>query len=134
VSLGITQAAIDTIVAHTESERPRECCGLLVGTAQTILKAIPVENGAVDPFRQYEIDPAVYLAEIKRSRDEGHAVVGAYHSHPRGAAEPSPTDLEQAFKGFVFLIAGNLHDGEVDLRAFVLGEDAAFEEVTLTPM
>ena len=33
-AVGITQAAIDTILAHAQSEHPRECCGLLVGTAQ----------------------------------------------------------------------------------------------------
>jgi proteasome lid subunit RPN8/RPN11 len=32
--------------------------------------------------------------------------VGAYHSHPRSRAIPSPTDAAEGFGHFVFLIAG----------------------------
>jgi desampylase len=131
--IGITEAALETIVAHARSERPRECCGLLLGAAQTILKAVPIENVAADPFRQYEISPAAYLAEIRRCREQGEIeIVGAYHSHPRSAAEPSPTDLSMAFAEFLFLIAGPVSDeGPVDVRAWILRGDA-FEPVTLS--
>ena len=133
-AVGITQAAIDTIMAHAQSEHPRECCGLLVGTAQAILKAVPVENVAVDPFRRYEIAPDAYLAELKRCREQGGAVVGGYHSHPRSAPEPSPTDLETAFAEFIFVIAGPPATGEgVAVRAYVLREEQ-LAEVTLTVM
>ena len=131
--IGITEAALDTIVAHARSERPRECCGLLLGAAQTILKAVPTENVAADPFRQYEIAPAAYLAEIRRCREQGEIeIVGAYHSHPRSAAKPSPTDLSLAFAEFLFLIAGPVTDeGPIDVRAWILQGDA-FEPVTLS--
>jgi proteasome lid subunit RPN8/RPN11 len=130
--VGITQAAIDTITAHARSEHPRECCGLLVGTTHAILKAVPVANVAADPFRQYEIAPEAYLAEIQRCREEGSAVVGAYHSHPRSASEPSPTDLERAFGEFIFVIAGPVTGEEgMDVRAYVL-EGEAFAPVALT--
>ena len=129
--VGITQAALDTIAAHARSEHPRECCGLLTGAAQTILKAVPVENVAADPFRRFEIPPEAYLAEIRRCREEGGEVVGAYHSHPLTAPEPSPTDLEMAFGDFIFVIAGRATGGdEVDIRAYVL-RDAALAELPL---
>ncbi len=129
--VAITQAAIETITAHARTEHPRECCGLLVGTTHAILKAVPVANVAADPFRHYEIAPEAYLAEIQRCRAEGSAVVGAYHSHPRSASAPSPTDLEMAFGEFIFVIAGPVtEDTEIDVRAYVL-QDEAFAPLTL---
>ena len=133
-AIGITQAAIDTIVAHAHSEHPRECCGLLVGTPQAILKAVPAANAAADPFRRYEIAPEAYVAELKRCREQGGAVVGGYHSHPRSAPEPSPTDLEMAFAEFIFLIVGPPQAGdEPALRAYTL-QEGQFVELTLTVM
>jgi desampylase len=125
-TLAITQAALDTIAAHASSEHPRECCGLLVGTDQAILKAVPVENVASDPFRRYEIPPEAYLAEIRRCREQGGTVVGAYHSHPLGAPEPSPTDLDMAFRDFIFMIVGEPAAGG-EVRAYVLLDDQLVE-------
>ena len=104
---------------------------MLVGTAGTVLKAIPVENSAADPFRNYEIAPAAYLAEVRRGRDDGTAVVGAYHSHPKSGPQPSPTDVAMAFSDFLFVIAGPvMESGNLDVRAYLLG-GATLQEVTL---
>jgi proteasome lid subunit RPN8/RPN11 len=129
--MAIAQAALDTIAAHAQSEHPRECCGLLVGTKQAILRAVPVENVASDPFRRYEIPPHAYFAEIRRCREQGGAVIGAYHSHPLSAPEPSPTDLEMAFAEFIFVIAGQGSSGtDLNVRAYELHE-ARLATVTL---
>ena len=103
-------------------EHPRECCGLLIGTATRIVEAVPLENVAADPVRRYEIAPADYLTHIKRCRERGDvAVVGAYHSHPRGLPVPSPTDLAEAFEHFWFLIAGPVSgDAPLEVRAYQL--------------
>jgi proteasome lid subunit RPN8/RPN11 len=84
----------------------RECCGLLEGVRSedavqvTALHASP--NLAADPDR-FEIDPALQFRLLR----EGRNVVGCYHSHPAGQAEPSPRDAEGAGEtGFVWLIAG----------------------------
>jgi proteasome lid subunit RPN8/RPN11 len=126
--VGITQAALETIAAHSRSEHPRECCGLLTGTPQAILKAVPVENVAADPFRRFEIAPEAYFAEIRRCREHGGEVVGAYHSHPRSPPEPSPTDLEMAFGEFIFVIASPVTGSdEIDVRAYVLRDETLAE-------
>ena len=94
--------------AHARRESPRECCGLLIGSTSTIIEAVACRNVAADPVRRYVIAPEDYLAQIRRCREAGSGlhVVGAYHSHPHGAPEPSPTDLAEAFGQFVYLIAG----------------------------
>jgi proteasome lid subunit RPN8/RPN11 len=85
---------------------PRECCGLMEGVrdgeAVQVTALHPSPNLADDPDR-FEIDPALQFRLMR----EGRTVVGCYHSHPRGTAEPSARDAEYAFDSeFVWLIAG----------------------------
>jgi proteasome lid subunit RPN8/RPN11 len=107
---------------------------LLVGKgteegAPRVLEAVPCSNGAPEPAKRYEISPVDYFAQIRRCRlinerqDERFAVVGAYHSHPRGTPEPSETDNAQAFRDFVFLIVG-LGGAGMQIAAYILTGDA----------
>jgi proteasome lid subunit RPN8/RPN11 len=96
----------------------------------SVLEAIPCSNGSSDPTRRYEISPIDYFAQIRRCRrineaqSERFAVVGAYHSHPSGSPEPSETDVEQAFRDFVFLIVGlAAPTGGMEIRAYTLDDD-----------
>ena len=59
-------------------------------------------------------------------------VVGVYHSHPHSAPVPSPTDLDQAYEEYVYLIAGPA-DGSapLEIRAYRLSEER-FVDVQLT--
>jgi proteasome lid subunit RPN8/RPN11 len=134
----IEREALMTIVAHARRDAPNECCGLLVGRPDGtaggepyVLEAIPTSNGAPDPVRRYEISPVDYFAQIRRCRNinaaqaENFAVVGAYHSHPRGGPEPSETDTSQAFRDFVFVIVGlGETAGGMQIRAYQLHGDA----------
>lgn len=123
----ITPDALRTIVARARRDDPHETCGLLIGRGDHVLEAVEAANGSADPARRYEISPVDYFAQIKRCRKiskqsgETFAVLGAYHSHPRSAPEPSPTDLEQAFEDFVYVIVGPARGGGgMEARAYVL--------------
>lgn len=138
--LRIDRDALRAIIARARRDGPKETCGLLVGTEEHILEAVEAVNAADDPTRHYEIRPEDYFAQIKRCRTinersgERFAVLGAYHSHPRSAAEPSPTDLTQAFHDFVYLIVGHAGAGKgVDVRAYRL-QDGNFQAVALVPV
>jgi proteasome lid subunit RPN8/RPN11 len=122
---------VDRIAEHARMEHPRECCGLLIGTPGHILESVPLENVAVDGMRRYQISPADYLAQIRRCRERGDvAVVGAYHSHPRSEAQPSPTDVDEAFEHFWFLIAGPVSaDEPLQIHAYQLVDGRMQEEV-----
>jgi proteasome lid subunit RPN8/RPN11 len=88
------------ILAEARIAYPRECCGLLEGSAERITAVHPTRNLAGRSDR-FEIDPA----EQFRLRRAGRRIVGCYHSHPGGRAEPSPRDAEQAGEaGFLWLI------------------------------
>ncbi len=108
----ILRAVLDAIVSHARAERPRECCGLLIGVDGVVIDAVATANAAAEPLRQYEIPPREHIRLLQRCRaltvetGRRHDVVGAYHSHPHGAAVPSPTDLAQAFTEFLYVITG----------------------------
>lgn len=94
---------------QARSAFPRECCGLVEGVVSgtaaqaTALHAMPNLASAPDRF---EIDPAAHIALLRRLRETGSGIVGCYHSHPNGSAEPSARDRESASEeGFVWLIA-----------------------------
>ena len=119
------------MVAHAHRDAPNECCGLLVGRVGEILEAVPTSNGASEPARRYEISPVDYFAQIHRCRrinerqGESFAVVGAYHSHPRGTPEPSVTDRAQAFRDFIFVIVGlGGSAGGMQIGAYTLDGEA----------
>jgi desampylase len=132
--VGVRRGVLDAIAAHARAEAPRECCGLLIGAAERIDEAARAENIADEPERRYVIDPAAYFAALRRCRGTPASVIGAYHSHPRSAPEPSATDLAQAFGDFLYVIAGPIAGpGALDIRAYRL-KDGNFRAVTLVPV
>ncbi len=109
----IRPEVLAAIEQHAKRAAPEECCGLLIARDGRIEEMVPVANQAADPQRHYEIAPRDYLDAIKRCRGTEAIVIGAYHSHPQSAAEPSPTDRAAAFSDFLYLIAGPIITGAV---------------------
>ena len=109
-SVAILDTVIDAMLSHAQEAAPRECCGLLLGTAATVVDSVRARNVAADPERRYRVDPRDHLAAIRAARAQLLDVVGAYHSHPQSAALPSATDAAEAFAEFLFLIVGLASD------------------------
>ena len=125
----IRRNAVDAITTHARRESPRECCGLLLGTDREIREAVAVANVADEPHRHFRVSPADHFALIRRCRDtlslESKVVeiIGVYHSHPRGAPVPSPTDRQEATADFLYVIAGPTGGSTTfELRAYRLVE------------
>jgi proteasome lid subunit RPN8/RPN11 len=114
---------------------PRECCGLIEGLYKDgVAHAAvlhPTCNLSGDDDR-FEIDPAEQFRLIREARERGAEIIGCYHSHPNGRAEPSSRDREGAGEeGFLWLIASlSAEDRPVALRAF-LYRAPAFAEIPL---
>jgi desampylase len=102
----LSATAWDTIRTLAERTAPDECCGLLIGAGDDVTSAWPAQNIAANPGVRYEVDPRDHVAAVRRARALGLSVVGAFHSHPRTAPLPSPTDGAEAIPGFLYLIAG----------------------------
>ena len=118
-TLTVSHAAWASIVAHARHDAPLECCGLLVGDDHRVATAVAAANVDASPVR-YTIDPKAYLRASREARASGLDVIGAYHSHPTSAAQPSATDLAEGVGApFVYVIAGPvLQHGEPSLRAW----------------
>jgi desampylase len=119
------------ILRAADQAAPEECCGLLIGTAGAIRRAWPARNVAHDPARRYDVDPGDHFAAVREARRAGLEVIGCYHSHPRSAAIPSPTDTAEALTDFLYVIAGREPgEGIWRLSAFRF-EDPNFVPVAL---
>lgn len=101
------------ILAEARGVFPRECCGLLEGLRVEGASGQEFHVTALHPARnlapaqdRFEIAPEDHIRALKAARASGHALIGCYHSHPDGRAEPSPTDKAGAGEeGFLWLIA-----------------------------
>jgi proteasome lid subunit RPN8/RPN11 len=105
---------------HARQDAPLECCGLLLGVDGRVEESVRTRNVRASRTA-YLIDPAEHLAVMKRVRAEGRTVLGAYHSHPRSPAVPSPTDLDEAhYEDFLYVIVSLADPAAPDVRGYRL--------------
>ena len=104
--LDVVRSAFETILAETARAHPNECCGILIGHGERIERALPAANIHADPLGHFEIEHQALIDAHRATRGGGSEVVGYYHSHPIGIAQPSPTDRAEATgDGSVWAIA-----------------------------
>ena len=92
----VTREAIERLLREAERALPQEACGLLLGRAGRIEQVVPARNVHSAPSTHFEIDPQALIDAHRAERGGGPGVLGYYHSHPRGTAEPSPIDRAHA--------------------------------------
>ncbi len=124
----------DLIAAMLQAARaaaPDECCGLLVGQGDRVTRLVPAANLHETPRRFFTLDPAVQFATLRELRiaGGGEEVIGHYHSHPNGPAEPSPRDLAEAHDAEMVWIVIDPRKGE--LGAFRPRPGEAFDRMTI---
>ena len=79
-------------------------------------------NVSKEPDR-FELDPAEHIALLRQLRGTERRIVGCYHSHPHGRAEPSARDRAGAFEdGFLWLVVALDGRGEGEVNAFVAND------------
>jgi proteasome lid subunit RPN8/RPN11 len=107
MDIRVTRPVMEALLAYASRAAPEECCGILFGEGALIDEARPAANVSADPRRRFEIDPQALVDAHRAARAGGPQVVGYFHSHPDGPAEPSATDRAQAaHDGSVWAIAG----------------------------
>jgi proteasome lid subunit RPN8/RPN11 len=117
-------AVLDAIVRHAREAAPNECCGLLIGTEEGIEEAVRTRNAKESPSA-YQVDAADHFALIRRVRAQQRLIVGAYHSHPRSAAEPSPRDIAESHDESLVHLIVSLAAAEPRVAAFRIRKGAA---------
>jgi proteasome lid subunit RPN8/RPN11 len=117
----IAQSLIDEMVAHAREDLPNECCGMVGGVDGEATEVIRVQNAAASPLR-YEMDPKAQYDAYKAIEDQGHELLGIYHSHTKSAAYPSQTDVNQAvaWPDQVYLIVSLADEDAPDVKGYLL--------------
>ena len=107
MEIRVSRAVVHILQEEARRAAPEECCGILLGRGDLIEEARAAPNVAIDRTRQFEIDPQALVDTHRTSRSGGPQVLGYYHSHPVGVAEPSVTDrMQAAHDGSVWAIIG----------------------------
>jgi proteasome lid subunit RPN8/RPN11 len=127
MDIRVSRPVLEALQAEAARAMPEECCGLLLGRNGVIDEAHPAANVAADPLRRFEIDPQTLVDAHRAARGGGPQVLGYFHSHPTGPAEPSATDREQAgHDGSVWAIVGT------NAVTFWRDEEAGFVPLSYT--
>jgi [CysO sulfur-carrier protein]-S-L-cysteine hydrolase len=103
--LHLPDQARQAILAHAAWCAPDECCGLIaVDRSGMIRFTYPLTNSAPSPT-SYTVDPDEHFHAMTHAEANGWEIGGVFHSHPRGAASPSDTDISTALDpGWLYLI------------------------------
>jgi proteasome lid subunit RPN8/RPN11 len=125
------------LLAHARRHPHRECCGVLAGQGGLITQALPAENIAADPVRNYAIaaqEIVRLMADLPQRRLE---FLGIYHSHPHwlDTNEPSPKDLALAYySDAIYFIVTPRPYAPTPIRAFSIRDRQAIElEIQVLP-
>ncbi|MEO0411960.1 MAG: M67 family metallopeptidase [Pseudomonadota bacterium] len=114
----------DDIRAHCSRCYPHEACGLVLGLrSDDHLRAcalVHCDNAATaDKETRFEIAPSALFAAHRKARAQGLHVLGHYHSHPNGTAQPSQIDAASiADVGAVWIIISVQQGAVGDMAAF----------------
>lgn len=121
------------IEVHVRGLAGEEACGILLGREgeegpRRVVEARAARNGAADRRRCYVVEPADLVAAVHDARAGGLDLLGYYHSHPAGRAEPSSADRASAWPDVSYLIlAPDGRDG-LETRSWRLTEAGFAEE------
>jgi [CysO sulfur-carrier protein]-S-L-cysteine hydrolase len=105
------------MVADVSVRAPLEACGLLAGTGNTCLAVYPLTNILHSPTR-YQIDPQEQFHTFQLIEENGWDLLAIYHSHPRGPATLSPSDIAEAFYPQAVYLVWYLEEGAWNCRGF----------------
>ncbi len=121
----LPSALRSALIGHADRAAPAECCGLLIGrrdgTDWRVARAVESANASPDPERRFAIDLPLQFAVTRSLRPGPDRIIGCYHSHPAGPAQPSATDRAgMSEPDFLWLILGrsDAPPAPWDVRAF----------------
>jgi proteasome lid subunit RPN8/RPN11 len=98
----ISEQDLEKMVSHSQSESPREACGILAGQVDgdviRVTKVYVCENVHLNPNSEFFMKPEDQLIVFLEIEDNPEIeMVGFFHSHPRGPDSPSQIDSSRYY-------------------------------------
>ena len=129
----IPQTFVAEMVAHAREDLPNECCGILAGPGDEVVKSYRMTNVAASPFR-FDMDPVEIMNVDTEAGDNGWDLAAVYHSHTRSEAYPSDTDIRllggfgEWYTDTRFILVSLMDDDHPSVRIFRIEGGEVTEE------
>lgn len=118
--LQVENSVYTAVIAEGQAGYPLEICGLLAGQNGRITHHYPIHNIHQSPVA-FEMEPKQQIETMLAIEAQKQELLGIYHSHPKGPATPSPTDIAQAYYPELIQFILSLKERErPSLRAFTI--------------
>ena len=126
--LHLSSSLLMQLYSYARQQPEQEICGLLSGTHNQVKHLFPINNDADDKAHYFAMAPREQIAAMRQMRELGERLLAIYHSHPRGPAQPSSTDVAQhEYPGVYTLILSPQTKGIWQLRAYLIQHNACQE-------
>lgn len=130
VSICIPKVLLRKLIAHASREYPLECCGILAGKNNKILKVFPMKNTEKSPS-SYFMDPAEQYQVFRQLEQENLELLAIYHSHPYSDAYPSPKDIDLSYYPDTFMVIISLRQLQNPAVAAFRIEEGRMEKIAI---
>jgi desampylase len=105
------------IVDHCRAALPNEGCGMLALDGDRVVKVYPTGNDDSSPT-SYTVPPQDHYDALMDAESHGWRLGGVFHSHPRGPATMSATDLARVTDPDWVYVVVNLNGDEPDITGW----------------
>ena len=123
----IARGLYEEIIEHARVEAPNECCGMIAGRGDDVVKLYRATNIEHSHLR-FMIDPKEQLRIDQDIEHAGLELTAIYHSHTRTEPKPSETDIifAKLWPGVLWVIVG-LAGERPDVRTWRIDNGRAAE-------
>ena len=122
MTLRLKMSDYKAMLAQLQAAYPLEGCGLMAGRDGTVQRIYPVANRLASPYA-FEMEPAEQVRAMLDLEERGLELLAIYHSHPKGPAGPSASDVARAYYPEAAQLIVSLSDREhPTVRAFSIAD------------
>jgi desampylase len=115
--IGLSDEHRFQIVDHCRAALPNEGCGMLALEGDRVVEVYPTGNEDPSPT-SYTIPPQEHYDALIDAESNGWRLAGVFHSHPKGPASMSATDVARVTEpDWVYVVVG-LNGDEPDITAW----------------
>ena len=122
----IPSELIQRMCTHVEGFIPEEACGILGGNGDLVKCVIPVTNELHSPIK-FRMAPEEQFKAFLWLEQNALEMLGYYHSHPAGPANPSKTDLLQFYYPGVILVLLSPQNSTWQIKGFIISKNVIKE-------